>query len=306
MNLFDIISGNRNLQEEHVTAVLAWLLDPSQSHGCGTMFLKNILSLLDENEFNPYLSERSLVDIHKKSDSSIHVLMEQNVKSSNGDRRIDIVISLKCEDKPTHIVAIENKIKNGSIDKNQLIDEYEGLKDSSDDDVVISFIYLVPKVSSPSQEAFEKLPESILKFHLPWKGDKSKSFVGILISALEKESKGLISPFSYETKFIIKSFVQFILGDFVTPIQKYNQNPTDYIKNYNGKLNGLEALREYTKTHPEIYVGYTGGKAKLKTDSLENLINRKYKYNTTLDAPGITKRNWLLASEFFTIVKDVE
>lgn len=306
MNLFDIISGNRKLQEEHVTAVLAWLLDPGQSHGCSTLFLKNLLSLLHESEFEQYLSVASGVDIYTKSDSSIHVLMEQKVKTPSGqDRRIDIVISLKCADKPTHIVAIENKIDSSSIKEKQPLEQYEGLKKESDEDTIISYIYLTPDINDSAKKAYATLPEDLLKIHLPWSSKNEESFIGILTSCLENEAKGLNDPLSYETKFILKSFVRFVHNGFKTQVVKKIRTSSEYVQNFEGKLTGLEELQGFVKKDPNIFIGFIGGTIKLREASVEYLITRTYKYNHSLDAPGITKRNWIPANDFFDIVHNL-
>ena len=94
MNLFDVISGNRKLQEEHVTAVLAWLLDPGQSHGCGSLFLKRLLAEIDAAQFDVYLDGiRDTVDLRQQGATTAHVLMEHAVTTRTGKKRqIDIVI----------------------------------------------------------------------------------------------------------------------------------------------------------------------------------------------------------------------
>lgn len=91
MNLLDILSsGKRNLSEENVSSLLAWLLDPSQSHGCGPLFLKDTLNKIDTNKFNYWLPiltpSKAFKKADKDDDVKINILVEEQVTTSEGKK----------------------------------------------------------------------------------------------------------------------------------------------------------------------------------------------------------------------------
>ena len=219
---------------------------------------------------------RDLVDIHQQSHTTVHVLtvhvsMEGAVYTPTSQRRqIDILISLQNENIGTHQVAIENKIVDSSVEEIQLLDEYEGLKGISDEDAQVSFIYLTPSMSPASQRAFSLLPEAIIKKHLTW-----SVYIDILQLCLEDDAKGNIDPLSYETRFVIKSFIRFVVNGFTTSLMTRRARDDRYIKNYEGIVNGLDEVLSLLQEKGDIFIGYTGGKTRLEQASLEQLSNNQ-------------------------------
>ena len=111
---------------------------------------------------------------------------------------------------------------------------------------------------------------------------------------------------SYETRFIVKSFVRFIQNGFTTPSLQKARRSGASLKYYEGKVRGLGELHELIKAEGEILVGFTGGTCRLRETSRAELQNRDFKWNRSLDAPGINKRNWIPAGEFQMIVNSLD
>ena len=99
--------------------------------------------------------------------------------------------------------------------------------------------------------------------------------------------------------------MQFVLNGFKTQVFKKIRTSSEYVQNFAGKLTGLEELQRFVKKDPNIFIGFIGGTTKLREASVDYLITRPYKYNNSLDAPGIRKSNWIPANDFFDIVHDL-
>jgi PD-(D/E)XK nuclease superfamily len=94
MNLLDILSaGKRDLNEENVSSFLAWLLDPGQSHGCGSLFLKHLLQIMDVKKFDFWIAGLvNAIAYRQLSTIKVAVVVEEAVESSTGKRRdVDII-----------------------------------------------------------------------------------------------------------------------------------------------------------------------------------------------------------------------
>ena len=138
MNLFDVLSaGKRDLNEENVSSFFAWILDPKQTHGCGSLFLSRLLNVIDQNNGSEW---------EAKLDSlSVDVMVEEEVITANSSRRyVDIVLLISPSSEHDEqaissinghslVFAIENKIRDGACKEYQLSEQLEGLRSSYKD-----------------------------------------------------------------------------------------------------------------------------------------------------------------------------
>lgn len=296
MNIFDVVGGNKGLQEDHVTAVLGWLLDPSQSHGCGTLFLLRFLNLVDLESKSKLIGQNVVLAKGRQHGVSVNVVIEFPVSSYAGDRFIDVVIIIS-EEKKTNIIAIENKIRSSSAKKEQLVEQYDGLrKEFPQSD--ISMVYITPQKKSVTNSAFEQLNgKDFLKRHIEWDSCHDKTFKTLLSSILEEEGIGKVPPMSYETKFVLKSFIQFIFNDFRLPSFK-SKVPSSILR-IDGLVKGLNELKQTYEDKKVFYVGFAGGVKALKASSFNYLESRPYKYLFSLEGGSYNKNNWILAEDFF-------
>jgi len=303
MNIFDVIGGNQKLKEPHVSSVLAWLLDPHQTHGCDTIFLRRLLNMLDPegHEFDKYLgSDGEMVAKGQAAKASIEVFLEYPVTTKQGDLRYIDIVMMFSDESNKHAVIVENKILSSSAKADQLVEQVEGLKilHENDEPTTISCIYLTPEKNKATIEAFENLDacnDVHLKAHVEWNNTTGNSVRDILIACLEDEAKGLMNPMAYETRFIVKSFVQFISNGFSLP-SAYVQEGGKYSE---GSIQGLEKLYQAKPA----YIGFTGGKKALQLCELEKLISRVFKYNSSLEGKKLIKSNWIKVDDFFEIVE---
>jgi hypothetical protein len=115
MNIFEVLSnGKGRINEENVSAFLGYLLDPNENHDLGSEFFEKFLTKIGIKE-----DEIKATDI-----DNIEINYEFKVCPDNKKcRYIDIVFETA-----DHIIAIENKISENAMQKNQLQEEYDGLK----------------------------------------------------------------------------------------------------------------------------------------------------------------------------------
>lgn len=300
MNLLDILSaGKRDLNEENVSSFLAWLLDPGQSHGCGPLFLKRLLQIIDDEKFEPWIVGLvNTVDYRRLSPIKVDVMVEEAVETATGKRRdVDIVIILSNNEN-THVLAIENKIRKEAYDVTQLVEEYEGLT-LVYTGAEVSFLYLTPGKANKFIEAFKLLPEKTTKLHLSWTQAASDSnevaFVDILRTILQDDLEARIDPLSQEVRFVLKSFILFAEKGFRSQTSKESPSISG-TKYYNGFVTGLEGLKELFQEQKEVYIGFMGGISALQSAGLNQLENRPFKWDDSL--AGKKSSNWIPIAKF--------
>jgi len=309
MNIFEVLSsGNSDLNEENVTAFLAWLLDPWQTHGLGTAFLDRFLTaVLDAKDREAYQGVAHLAkgatSLRASSDRKISVLMERSVEPENGRRSIDIDLEISLErGKPRHII-IENKIRDSAIEEDQLLDELNGfLKDSTlatnIEDIV--FVFITNSNSEEAQKAFARLPDDIKKRHLTWSKDGSTTIPSIIKEILVAERDADIDPLPQETIATLKAFLRFIINDFrksrVATVGDY----------YAGQVQGIDSLKALATSSPGAYIGFYGGREALEKASLLALRDRIYKWDNDPQRGNKQKKNWLSISTVLNIIAGKE
>lgn len=309
MNIFEVLSsGNSDLNEENVTAFLAWLLDPWQTHGLGTAFLDRFLkAVLDEKDHEAYQGVAHLAkgatSLRTSVDRKISVLMERSVEPGNGRRSIDIDVEISLgSDKPRHII-IENKIRDSAIEEDQLLDELNGfLKDSTlvtaIEDIV--FVFITNSDSQEAQKAFAKLPKDVKKRHLIWRKDSPASIPVIIKEILVADREAEIDPIAQETIGTLKAFLRFIQNDF----RKSRVSTTgDY---FAGQVQGLDDLKSLVASSPKAYIGFYGGIKALEKSTLQALRERTYKWDTDPERGNKQKKNWLQIGTVLDIVASKE
>lgn len=308
MNLLDILSaGKRPLSEENVSSFLAWLLDPSQSHGCGPIFLKRVLQLIDESKFAPWIAGLvNTVAYREPNQMNVQVLVEDAVKRAEGkERHVDIVILLINGTDIPYILAIENKIREASYDTAQLGEEYEGVREVYNK-AAVSVLYLTPSKSRRFLEAFNLLPADVPKLHMSWTKTKAfpneVAFVDILREVLQNDANATIDPLSQEVKFVLKSFIMFAENGFQSQTSRGTSlvAPSPY---YKGIVIGLEGLKVLFEKQKDAYIGFVGGIRALQSADLTQLENRFFKWDDNKKA-GKIESNWIPGSKFSEILRE--
>jgi hypothetical protein len=123
--------------EMGLSKIIAFLLDPKETHGQGDLFLNSFLKYIGKHNFLAY--------------DNIQVCVE---KATSENRRHDIFIEGFLNHRRHWIVSIENKLRFAT-------DQEEQLKDYRDDlegyrEVEYCLIYLPVFKESPSENSIEK------------------------------------------------------------------------------------------------------------------------------------------------------
>jgi hypothetical protein len=71
-----------------------------------------------------------------------------------------------------------------------------------------------------------------------------------------------------------------------------------------GSRSCFEQLEELARREPEAYVGFDGGVAKLKSQPLEYLLGRTYRWDNDGERGGKNARNWLRVDEVVKLIMD--
>ncbi|OQX20210.1 MAG: hypothetical protein BWK80_35995 [Desulfobacteraceae bacterium IS3] len=233
MNIFKILSqGKGRLSEENLSAMLGFLLSPTQTHGLGDIFLRQFLNIVankcgDNNRFDNVLNTAKSVQAD--------ILLESAYSLSNNKRRvIDIEIKIyanepavsQTEITELHRIAIENKINAQSSDPKQLEEEFLAiLQDIEGDETVqVTMIFLTPPGNNRNlSEEYENLNEAVLDSHrkvwLRWIEESGNNHISALMKKLLKsESEAEISPINEYVRHTLKAFVIHIAENIITSL----------------------------------------------------------------------------------------
>lgn len=228
MNIFTALSqGKGRLNEENLSAMLAFLLTPTQTHGLGDVFLRRFLITVAKacDEFQRF---EEMLAIAKPLQAE--VFLEVPYSCGNKRRIIDIELQLytrvfnpnssEMEMVEVHRLAIENKVKPQAADAEQFKEEFLGiLQDIGEEDKVqVTMIFLTPPGAHPKLvEEYQMLNEQTLNRHkkvwLHW-ADEDKSdehIVALIRELLKSEAEAEISPVSEYLRHTLKAFVRHIL-----------------------------------------------------------------------------------------------
>lgn len=303
MNLFSILSsGNRLLKEEHISAVLGWLLDPTQDHGLGYVFLSKFIQLaFPDSPLSVEIDSAgkySGLTIRDRAKLLVSVELEKEVKVNEHNRSIDIVINVSDR----FLIAIENKINTIAAQHGQLSEEAQGiLRDEKSVNKQVYMIYLVPdKGLNAAKQEIASIPAGIESHILTWDGDNS--VISLIRQILQDETCGLIDPLPSESLFILKSLCIFAENKFSYPVQTMAaaSRGGSYEKLYRGFI-------ELKNEEKDGYIGYYGGLVVLRNDIHEAksditkrerlLNNRPYKWiaQRTNDHD---RNNWIAYLDF--------
>ncbi len=299
MNIFNVLSqGKGNLNEENLSAMLAYLLSPNGSHGLEDVFLKRFLEfIMSQNEDTKKILNYILSGVGK---IKAQVLLENGYKVNNKPVYPDIDIRLfnhhlKGSNKNEYCrIIIENKIKVSTANEQQLELEYEAIRKSINENVKIIMVFLTPESEKSSlKNEFQILKKENLKkdqkVWLNWKNKKNEDVVSILKSVLKSEDDFKIDPISNYVRYTIKAFIRHIIENnnvegieevvsvslssgnyriekylnsavkvFNLDLGKYEQNTKSILKKINSEMNLNIDL--YHKTGTEVNTRFLGKK----------------------------------------------
>lgn len=215
MNIFSVLStGKSNLHEPSMSAMLAYLLNPNQDHGLGRKFINNFLALADNDKkiYSEFINS-----------NAIKFEIDLEVAYSRKGKRNDIDIQIKILDKSyneLHRIIIENKIKSGASNPEQLNRYYEAvINDKDNDDSFelnkedLSVIFLTPKLNHKGlNDEFNNL-HADNKIWMYWNSEDPEitTVVKLIQNILELEQKAEISPINEYMRHTLKAFTHYII-----------------------------------------------------------------------------------------------
>jgi hypothetical protein len=311
MNIFKVLSSyDGKINEPNISAFWAYLLNPSEDHGIGYLFLNEIVKLFDDNEqkISDYLKDYFNYDIKVIPEYSVDIKF---LKSTKHRRDIDIVIEFyKSSDKeiPDFSICIENKISDTSFnDLEQIYDEILGLEHEYDKInkgySTIYFLLICPTKNNKIEISFSK-EKTIKKQFLLWK-NSNNTVIEKLQTVLKYEKLGLVDPFSTEIKYLIKAFMSFAYNDFQSgyltePKKEKNDYGRPVVDYLNDIYKEMENDKDYTKDYiknilTENIKESTGKLIKTSTRSLQLnmvIVNEITRTNHNIKNPiEETKKN---------------
>lgn len=248
MNLFKVLASSRKgIPEEQTSAMLAWLLNPYLEHGLGFVFLNKFLTKVDSerttNCFNnilqPILRSKKMEDTLKFS-----LDIEFNVNQSF----IDIVVFIN-----DIIISIENKVNCESASKDQLVLQYDGLKQKYGQEYKVIIVFLVPDdMNNSILDEFDALqvnsPDN--KVIITW-----DIISEIIQEILNEEQNCEIQPMSEYLRHSLKAFSCLIKDNF----SGYYYETTKNYGNLNPLALGRKTFEQISKDQNITYVGVNYG-----------------------------------------------
>ncbi|MCI5544056.1 MAG: PD-(D/E)XK nuclease family protein [Azospirillum sp.] len=253
MNIFEILNqGKGAVNENNISAFLAYLLNPNETHGLKDAVLQKFLTSINY-DMNTY-------DTLQVKDIRLEVPVRDT--STSNLRVVDIFLELYTPFVGEHIIAIENKILGYSVRERQLLDECEFISNTK---IPFDFVFLTPQKHNKNI-----LPEiNHLKqqygnsFHqLYWSGNND-SVISLLNSILLMETQGELPPITEYVKQTIKSFIYYISHKDINLLKScipftlyYNGKPKDFI------------IKQYSDFKAELFIKHSNTYEPLKNKTL--------------------------------------
>ena len=253
MNIFEILNqGKGTVNENNISAFLAYLLTPNETHGLKDAVLQKFLALINY--------DMDTYDTLQVKDVRLEVPV-RDVSTSNF-RVVDIFLELYTPFVGEHIIAIENKILGQSVRERQLLDECEFISNTK---VPFDFVFLTPPKHNKNI-----LPEiNHLKqqygnsFHqLYWSGN-SNSIIFLLNSVLLMEIHGELPPITEYVRQTIKSFIYYILHKDIN----FLKSCVPFTLYYNGESKDF-IIKQYSDFKAELFIKQSNTYKPLKNKTL--------------------------------------
>lgn len=225
MNIFNVLSqGKGSLNEENLSAMLAYLLSPNGSHGLGDTFLKRFLKLIEEKNTDT----KKIVQYILSGANQINadVILESPYRIKGHKRYPDIELRIYnhyisgYETTEYCRIIIENKIKETSADVYQLSEEYEAvkkdIKNNESNDINVIMVFVTPKGKHKKlEEEYSKLTDEILdddnKVWFLWDSEEGNDITYLIKSILKSEENYEVDPISDYVRHTLKAFIRHII-----------------------------------------------------------------------------------------------
>lgn len=264
MNIFKVLAnGDGRVNEANISAFLGYLLDPNADHGLRFEFLKRFLDLQAITDFYPEKYEYKVLfeqafrdkgDKQRKNIVDIVLLCFDDQKGNKKESYVKNILTSQLSLK--YIFLIENKVRDSTIQKDQLKNQFGATKDEFQElsNFKTSMIYSI--YVTPQHEKFFNhfnAFENTQKTHILWKSeDDNESIYQLLKDILKEEANGDIESLNNYTRQTINSFIHFIDTGFKSEKEeekerKYDGTYTQKYINLNIKTKIAEKLENLKK-----------------------------------------------------------
>ena len=203
MNIFKVLATRHTFKEEQMSTLLAWLMHPKEAHGLGSLFYGRFIKAVIGDK-NPDLAQR-LTDLPC---DMIKCSLEEHVRGMKKGAYIDIVYFLDDV-----LIAVENKIYIGSIEKGQLVREYNGLRKKYDDKKII-MVYLVPDIIWQSDEEYNSLQNIVIATDMRAIISWSDTICSLIEGLLSDVEACALEPIPINTKLTLESLLEFVQDNY--------------------------------------------------------------------------------------------
>lgn len=199
MNIFEILSqGKGSVNEENISAFLAYLLNPNETHGLKDIFLKRFLTLIDNN-----LATDDTLQLND-------ILLEERFYNSKNDWcSLDITLRLNNLSNRDIFIAIENKINKQAFKQKQLQNEinYMCFSEEIQEYKKKKIILILPYENKAPNETIKTIDETngFEYANITW-----NSILKILKDILTKENSCEIPPLCEYIRHTIKAFISYM------------------------------------------------------------------------------------------------
>ena len=149
--------------EMGLSKILAFLLDPTETHGQGDLFLNSFLKFINKHQFLAYQKVNIYLEkITKEENDEItnEITNETTNETTNNNGRHDIFIEGILDNKTSWVISIENKLQ-GAIDQPKQMHTYDkDLKNYVSDSYFLIYLPIFsnnPPEKSISEDKWAKL-----------------------------------------------------------------------------------------------------------------------------------------------------
>ncbi|WP_454875211.1 PD-(D/E)XK nuclease family protein [Paraburkholderia xenovorans] len=313
MNIFYALSeGRGRLTETNLSAFAAFLLAPHQPHGLSNAFLRAFLTEVaaccgEPERFSAALSHPLL---------SVEVGLEKGY-GKPVSRIVDIEIKLVTGDgdaqQTVHHIVIENKVKAGAAQPQQLAEQFACISEvNRDSPTVITVVFLTPPGEAAALQAeFAALDIESRHPHrkawLRWTGgpEGQRPVSELIRDLLRREAIADIEPITDYTRHTLKAFVQFlqqrIVDESVAKRRFASPDLTDVIEQRLVELDGKDyVITRYRGAGATAPVKVFDAEADQEVDALPMLrvANAQYALGIKLYGSGGQPINTQLLGKF--------
>ena len=318
MNIFTVLSqGKGRLNEENLSAMLGYLLSPTQTHGLGDTFLRLFLNTVagacgDPTRFNQLT--RSNTPIRGE------MFLEQPYQIGMQRRVVDIELRLfsrsfnpatgDFQDEEVHRMAIENKVKSQAADPTQFREEFRGIVHNlaeEDENGAITMVFLTPPGESRGLiEEYNALDAQMLGSHrkawVRWAGldTDSPHMVALLRHLLREENEAAIAPIADYVRHTLKAFIRHIeqssAGTLLGRIPQVSPESADLVEVVLVQLGDVVYQIERYESK-SIRVFNTGTQEYVEAKAILRQANEEKMLGIDISRPGGTKNTRRLGRE---------